>query len=308
MIKNPVLHKIHLFKEQREISCPEGRSILEATLAAQINHMHACGGKGICSTCRVSIKKGLENCNSRNKVEQQIANKFSFPSEIRLACQTKVNCKISIRRMVTDSLDLELISEQFSQNPEIAIGRQQKLTIVFTDIVNFTAWAEKFPPYDIVHVLNRYYRIMNAIIQNHSGFISDLAGDSILAAFGLDKKSSNSVSDAISAIKEMNEKLAVFNKYLEENFKTQFGIRTGVHYGEVIIGPFDTGAMKKLAIIGDNVNYASRIESANKTFGTKLLLSEEAYHQVNKTYPKNNLFTTTLKGKSGRYNLYEILY
>ena len=303
---HPKLHKIHLFKEQREISCPENSSILEATLAAQINHIHACGGKGICSTCRVSIKKGLENCNSRNKVEQKIADKFHFPSEIRLACQTKVKGNISIRRMVSDSFDIDLISEQFSQNPEIAIGRQQKLTIVFIDIVNFTSWAEKFPPYDIVHVLNRYYRIMNAIIQNHSGFISDLAGDGILAVFGIDRKCSNSVLDAISAIKEMNEKLEVFNKYLNENFKTQFGIRTGVHYGDVIIGPFDTGAMKKLAVIGDNVNYASRIESANKKFGTQLLLSEEAYLEVNKTYPKHNLFETTLKGKSGKYNLYEI--
>ena len=75
----------------------------------------------------------------------------------------------------------------------------------------------------------------------------------------------------------MNEKLELFNKYLDENFNIQFGIRAGVHYGDVILGPFDTGDMKKLAVIGDNVNYASRIESANKEFDTKLLLSEEAY-------------------------------
>ena len=66
---------IHLFKEQREIQCPEDSTILEATLAAQINHTHACGGQGKCSTCRVSIMSGIENCHPRNEAEELIAHK-----------------------------------------------------------------------------------------------------------------------------------------------------------------------------------------------------------------------------------------
>jgi adenylate cyclase len=305
-MKSTTSNKINLFKEHQEIDCPENSNILQATLAAGLNHAHACGGEGKCSTCRVSIMEGIENCNPRNEAEQKMNEKLNFPPEIRLACQTKINGDISIRRMVSDKLDIDIILEQFSEDSNIALGSQQKLTIVFTDIVNYTALAEKFPPYDIVHVLNRYYRIMNAIIQDHSGYISDVAGDGILAVFGKDKESSTSVLDAIHAIDEMNEKLEVFNKYLAENFNIQFGIRAGVHYGDVILGPFDTGDMKKLAVIGDNVNYASRIESANKEFDTKLLLSQEAYQEVKKTYPKHNSFETTLKGKTGKYKLYEI--
>lgn len=187
------------------------------------------------------------------------------------------------------------------------LGSQQKLTIVFTDIVNYTALAEKFPPYDIVHVLNRYYRIMNEVIQKNNGIISDVAGDGILAVFGIDKKSDNSVLGAVHAVEGMNEQLALFNKYLGENFKIQFGIRAGIHYGNVIVGPFDTGVMKKMAVIGDNVNYASRIETANKKFGTKLLLSQEAYDEVKLTYPNYNTFQTSLKGKTGQYDLFELL-
>jgi len=305
-MKGITSHKIHLFKEQQEINCPENSSILKATLAAGINHTHACGGQAKCSTCRVSIMEGTENCNPRNEAEQKMADKLNFPTEIRLACQTNINGNISVRRMVSDKLDMDIILEQFSKDSKIALGSQQKLTIVFTDIINYTSLAEKFPPYDIVHVLNRYYRIMNVIIQDYNGYISDVAGDGILAVFGKDKKSNNSVLDAIQAIEEMNKKLGLFNKYLGENFNIQFGIRAGIHYGDVIMGPFDTGDMKKLAVIGDNVNYASRIESANKEFGTKLLLSEEAYKEVKKTYPKHNSFEATLKGKTGQYKLYEI--
>ena len=206
--------------------------------------------------------------------------------------------------MVSDKLDMDLISEQFSNDAGNTFGRHQQLTIVFTDIVNYTSFAENFPPYDIVHVLNRYYRLMNATIQENHGLISDVAGDGILAVFGADQTNRNSVLDAIQAIKEMNQKLDNFNEYLEENFNTKFGIRAGVHFGNVIVGPFDTGAMKKLAIIGDNVNYASRIESANKEFGTTLLLSEDAYHMVKQTYPNHKSYTATLKGKTGEYQLF----
>ncbi len=300
-------HKIHLFREQREINCLEDSTILEATLSAHINHAHACGGQAKCTTCKISILEGIENCNPKNIPEQEMANRLNFPRQIRLACQTKITGDISIRRMVSDKLDMDIIFEQFSEDSKIALGSQQKLTIVFIDIVNYTSLAEKFPPYDIVHVLNRYYRIMNSVIQDNSGIISDVAGDGILAVFGTEKKGDNSVLDAINAIKKMNEKLELFNVYLKENFNIQFGIRAGIHYGNVIIGPFDTGAMRKMAVVGDNVNYASRIESANKEFGTKLLLSEEAYDEVKEIYPNTNSFDTTLKGKSGHYKLYEIM-
>lgn len=299
-------HKINLFKEKQEIHCGEDDTILKATLAAHINHAHACGGQGKCSTCRISVMEGIENCYPKNELEQQISKTLNFPEEIRLACQTKLKGDVLIRRMVSDKTDMDLISEEFSDDSEIALGRQQKVAIVFTDIVNYTSFAEKFPPYDIVHVLNRYYRMMNAIIQEHKGIISDVAGDGILAVFGIEENSTNSVLDAIHAINGMNQKLEDFNEYLEENFNTHFGIRAGIHYGNVIVGPFDTGAMKKLAIIGDNVNYASRIESANKEFGTTLLLSQEAYQEVENRYPNANTFETELKGKTGMYTLYEI--
>lgn len=300
-------HIIRLFKENKEIDCSEDRTILEATLAAGVNHAHACGGQGKCSTCRVSVMEGIENCDPRNSEEQEIADKLNFPEQIRLACQTKILGDVSIRRMVSDKVDMDIISEQFSSDSGVAIGSQKKLTIVFTDIVNYTSFAERFPPYDIVHVLGRYYRIMNAVIKEHNGIISDVAGDGILAVFGTDKTDANSVQDAVDAINGMNKKLETFNEYLQENFNVQFRIRAGVHYGNVIVGPFDTGEMKKLAVIGDNVNYASRIESANKEFGTELLLSEDAYREIESRYPKHNSFDATLKGKTGRYTLFEIV-
>ncbi|MBX2815475.1 MAG: adenylate/guanylate cyclase domain-containing protein [Saprospiraceae bacterium] len=297
-------HQIGLTVEKRSVTCSEGETILQATLAQGINHTHACGGQGECSTCRVLILDGLAHCSPRTDREEAIADKLNFPGEVRLACQTHITGDIELRRMILDQLDMDIVSGQFQDESGIAIGSQEQLTMLFIDVVNYTSLAERFPPYDIVHVLNRYYRLMNAIIKEHRGIISDVAGDGILAIFGTGQDSDNSVADALRAVRGMQEGLKHFNVYLDKNFGIEFGIRAGIHFGEVIVGPFDTGSMRKLAVIGDNVNYASRIESANKEFGTDLLLSQEAYDQIKHEYESVRVFETQLKGKTGQYRLY----
>lgn len=300
------MHKINLYKEQKDILCEESNTILEATLGANLTHAHTCGGNGKCSTCRVTIIDGIENCTARTDTEQSMAEKLSLPDHVRLACQTRLTGDISIRRIVSDQFDLDLIFKQFSEDSKIILGSQQKLAILFTDIVDYTSFAERFPPYDIVHVLSRYYDLMNEVVIANNGLISDVIGDGILAVFGTDEKKGHEVSDAVKAVKGMKLKLDLFNEYLKENFNCQFSIRAGIHYGTAVIGPFDTGAMKKIAVIGDSVNYASRIESSNKEFNSHILLSKEAYQEVQGNYPDYKLHKTTLKGKSGEYELYEI--
>jgi len=272
-----------------------------------VNHIHACGGKGKCSTCRVGIIEGMQYCQPRSNKEKAIAQKLNLPDQVRLACQTKISGNVFIRRMISDEMDIKIIREQFVDKSGAALGTEQVLTIVFSDIVNYTPFVEQFPSYDTVHVLNRYYKTMNEVIIEHGGFISDVAGDSILAVFGNEGGSDNSVIDALSAVNKMIDSLEGFNTYLNENYHSSFDIRVGIHYGAVILGPFDTGSMKKLAVIGDNVNMASRIETANKELGTRILLSEEDYEKVQDQFPNNQSFTTPLKGKSGTFKLFRIL-
>ncbi len=298
--------QINLLQEQKSINCKSDQTILEATLAANIEHIHACGGYGKCSTCRVAVVDGIEHCSTPTEDEADIAQKLNFPEQIRLACQTQINGDIQIRRMIADEVDMEIVRSQFSDESGASLGAEKPLTIVFTDIANYTTFVEKFPPYDIVHVLNRYFKTMNKVIQAHHGFISDVAGDGILAVFGNNGGNTNSVVDAVSAVQEMHLSLQQFNEYLDTNYQSSFGMRAGIHYGPVIMGPFDTGSMKKLAVIGDNVNMASRIETANKQFGTNTLLSEDAYQMVAAQYPDHTIFETPLKGKTGNFRLYEL--
>jgi adenylate cyclase len=281
-------------------------TILEATLKAKINHIHVCGGHALCTTCRVYIMDGLSNCQPRNEKERQLAEKMGFSRNIRLACQTKISGNITIRRPVVDDLDIKIVLKQFGDAPGTKLGLEKELAILFTDIENFTQFAEALPAYDVVHVLNRYYQTMNEIIVQHKGVISDVAGDGILALFGVIEDSKNPVLDAVNAVRAMNVALMQFNGYLNQMYDRSFGIRAGINFGKVIVSNFDTGMMSKISAIGDEVNLASRIETANKDFRTKLLISQSANNEIQGVVETHMVHRTRLKGKSGEYVLYEV--
>jgi adenylate cyclase len=301
-----VMFEIFSQTDNKTICASPDSTILEATLKAKINHMHACGGNARCSTCRVYIMDGLSNCRPRNEKEKQLAEKLGFPQNIRLACQTKISGNITIRRPVVDDLDVAIILKQFGNAPGTKLGQEKDLAILFTDIENYTQFAEAFPAYDVVHVLNRYYQTMNEIIVQHKGVISDVAGDGILALFGAIEDSKNPVLDAINAVRAMNTALMQFNGYLNQMYDRSFGIRAGINFGKVIVGNFDTGMMSKISAIGDAVNLASRIETANKDFGTQLLISQSAKEEIQGLVETHKRYRARLKGKSGEYVLYAV--
>ena len=281
-------------------------TILEAIHKAKINHTHVCGDNARCTTCRVYIMDGLSNCLPRNEKEAHLADKLGLPQDIRLACQTKITGNITIRRPVVDDLDIEIVLKQLGDSPGSKLGQEKYLAILFTDIENYTQFAEAVPAYDVVHVLNRYYQTMNKIIVQHKGVISDVAGDGILALFGAIEDSKNPVLGAINAVRAMNAALTQFNGYLKQMYDWSFGIRAGINFGKVIVGNFDTGMMTKISAIGDAVNFASRIETANKDFGTRLLISQSAYEEIQGLVKTHKMYRATLKGKSGEYLLYEV--
>jgi adenylate cyclase len=103
------MYKIISLTDNRTIRSSHDDTILEAMLKAEIRHAHVCGCKGNCSTCRVYITDGLSPCLPRTEREENVALKLGFPDHIRLACQTKINGDITIRRPVVDDLDIDII-------------------------------------------------------------------------------------------------------------------------------------------------------------------------------------------------------
>ncbi len=293
--------------DNKSVEAKEGETILQTSLRLGIPHTHVCGGNGRCSTCRVIILDGLEHCSSRNRSELGLADRLHFSPQIRLACQTSIKGHVTLRRLVLDAADVELTSQLTPDKTPIAAGKEKKIAILFADIRNFTAFAESLPPYDVIHVLNRYFDQMGKVIDHNGGYIDNYMGDGLMALFGVDDAHEPTLR-AVRAGLEMLDAVEQFRAYLENSYAMSFQIGVGVHYGEVVLGSIGAKDASRMTAIGDAVNFASRIEQANKEYGTRLLVSEHAYDEIRQQALVGREFAdTALEGKSGRYKLYEIV-
>lgn len=130
-------------------------TILAAALRQGIPHVHACGGKEHCSTCRVQVLNGLDHLPPRNAPEQSLATRLRLPSNMRLACQTAIEKgAVQVRRPVIAEL-ASRPTNLAQQYPDQRLGEEAQCAVLFSDSEDYTVFAETVPAYDVIHVLNR---------------------------------------------------------------------------------------------------------------------------------------------------------
>ncbi|MCB9436246.1 MAG: adenylate/guanylate cyclase domain-containing protein [Anaerolineales bacterium] len=295
---------IHYIPDDVEIEVEAGTTILQASWQSNIPHTHVCGGNARCSTCRVMIIEGKDHCQPRNREEGLLARRLSFTPDIRLACQTQVTGDVTIRRLVLDQEDIDLVAQPEHGTREDHIGAERKVAILFSDIRNFTTFAEVVPAYDVIHILNRYFYEMDHLVQAYGGYVDNHIGDGIMALFGVEGEP-DAALNAVQAGLAMLEAVERFRPYVQVMYPWDFQIGIGVHYGEVVIGTL--GAInKKMTAIGDSVNFASRIESATKDTGVHFLISEDTYYEIKDKALEVERVRLRLKGKRGEHALYAV--
>jgi adenylate cyclase len=298
--------RIHYLTEGRTIEIGSDTTLLRASLDHGIAHTHVCGGNAKCSTCRVLVIEGLGHCCPRNEREARLAGDRRFSADIRLACQTTVSGDVTLRRLVLDAEDILLVDAEARGAAVGSAGEERQVAILFSDIRNFTAFSEAQLPYDVVHALNRYFNRVGAVVTRHGGQIDNFIGDGMMALFGATAESANPSLDAVRAALDMQAEVAAMRAYFDAQYKFDLRIGIGIHYGEVVLGAVGFGERRRLTAIGDAVNLASRIESMNKEAGTTLLISGSAWEQVRDAARCGRVLEVPLKGKSGKYPLYEI--
>lgn len=292
--------------EHRTADTIPGESILATSLRSGIPHAHACGGRARCSTCRVVILEGLDYCAPPNEKEQALAGRLHFGPEIRLACQTTITGDVSLRRLVLDQDDIEITSQIRAGQLVSDIGEEKNLAILFADLRDFTPFAEAQPPYDVIHALNRFFRHMGRAVTRHRGRIDNYLGDGLMALFGLDDAEEAAALQAVRAGLAMLEEMDRFKSYLQTAYGRTLEVRVGINCGDVIVGSIGSEQSMRVTAIGDAVNLASRVESANKQAGTRLLISPSTFDRVRDLVTVGKTPNLSLKGKSGEYVLYEV--
>ena len=279
-------------------------SLLEVSLKNGIPHTHVCGGKARCSTCRVLVVDHPESLKPRTEAERVLAVRKGFDDSIRLACQAGLCGDVTVRRLVVDETDTELTTQE---NPQ-AMGREAQVAVLFSDVRNFTVFSEGNLPYDVIHVLNRYFQPVGEAVLSHRGYIDKYMGDGLMAIFGLDCADARATClDAVRAALAMRATLDDVNAYLANITDTRFAAGIGIHFGTAVVGEIGHPAKRQFTAIGDTVNTAARIETATKQFKTDLLVSDCVIRQIEGDVRIGQTFTAELKGKSGVHSLHEIV-
>ncbi len=202
------------------------------------------------------------------------------------------------------------IVENLIDNPEQLKlgGEQRELTILFSDIADFTSISEKMIPADLVSLLNEYLTEMTRIIIENDGTIDKYIGDAILAEFGapvmIEKHADSAVVSAILIQRKLNE----LNLGWKERGYSEIHSRIGINTGNVIIGNMGSEQVFDYTAIGDSVNLAARLESANKFYNTKILISEFTNKKINSDLFRVRLLDLIkVKGKETAVKIYEVV-
>lgn len=202
------------FDNGQEVPLTAAKTVLAQALAHDVPMAHACGGNARCSTCRVVVTEG--DLPPPNEAEQALRQRLGLPPEVRLACQLAASHRMQVRRVIRDAVDREILD--LSND-----AREQSLTVLFSDIRSFTSFSSRHLPYDVVHILNRYFLAMGRCIDDHGGTVDKYMGDGVMAVFGLGAGEHPSRL-ALGAARAMLRELAAFNVYLHDAFGERFEI------------------------------------------------------------------------------------
>jgi adenylate cyclase len=140
---------------------------------------------------------------------------------------------------------------------------------MFVDFRGFTAGAQSRTPQEVVDRLDGAFAVLVDILDREGGIVNKFLGDGFLALFGAPLETSDAAHRAVAAGREMLTAMERINA--QTSWPLRIGI--GIHFGEVVAGNIGSPRRKEYTVIGDTVNFASRLEALNKEFGSQLLIS-----------------------------------
>jgi len=213
-----------------------------------------------------------------------------------------------IKKAFMQYLSPEVVQELIV-NPEFLKlgGERREITAFFSDVAGFTSISEKLEPEEVVNLLNEYLTAMTNIILKYGGTVDKYEGDAIVAFFGAPIPHPDHAIRCCNAALDMQKALIGLREKWKKEGLPEIKARIGINTGPAIIGNMGSEQKMNYTMMGDTVNTASRLEGANKAYGTYTMISEFAYKELNNEFVIRKLDLLKVVGKAKPIDVYELV-
>jgi len=216
--------------------------------------------------------------------------------------------KAMIRGMFAQYVPKKVVGALIN-NPELLKlgGERRRLSVLFTDVAGFTTVSEKLTPEELVGLLNEYLTAMTRVILDNDGIIDKYEGDLVMAEFGAPVWYEDHAEKCCRASLMMQRKLAEMRIKWKSEGRIELHSRVGVNTGDMIVGNMGSDEVFDYTVMGDAVNLSSRLEGANKSYKTTIMIGHGTWLDVKDKFITRPLDLLQVKGKTEPVAVYELL-
>ena len=281
------------YPQGKEVFISLGMSILDASRQAGIPHESVCGGKGRCTTCRVKVISGVSDLPPPNDLEKRVIERLNFSDDIRLACQVKPAKNMEVLPLISSATN-----NVNSVNQMNLSGREVDTVVLFIDLRDFTGLSESKLPYDVVYILNKYFKLAGEAIDENFGKIDKFIGDGVMAIFNSAPTQQENCKNAVKSAATISRYFKSFNEEMKSELGKELKFGIGIHTGPAIFGSMGHGDAISETTVGDTVNVASRLEQLSKDHSCELVISKQVADYANLGLGQFNKIRAKIRGKS----------
>ena len=228
----------------------------------------------------------------------------------RLGCMIMVEDISGEKRLkatMSRYMDPGLADQLLEAGGEVLGGASVEATVLFSDIRGFTTLTEELGAQGTVALLNEYFTLMVECIQQNDGMLDKFIGDAIMAAFGIPVPVEDDEDRAVRTAVEMIRILRQWNTERTARNELPIDIGIGINTDSIVSGNIGSPRRMDYTMIGDGVNLASRLEGANKQYGSRIIITENTYKGLRGAYRVRAIDHVVVKGKTKPVEIFEVL-
>lgn len=251
------------------------------------------------STSVESIGKGNYAARVKDHRQDEIGSLAKAVNIMAEGLEEKEKVRNLLGKVVSNAVAEELLGKDIELG-----GEEKEVSILFSDIRNFTSLSETISPSDLLKLLNRYFDRITSVIDSHHGVVDKYIGDAVMAIYGAPISRSDHAELAVKTALDMIEAINDFNSEIKQELGIELSFGIGINTGRAVAGNMGSESRMNYTLIGDTVNLASRLEGLTKNYETPIIVSAATAHAV-KTVEWVDLGATNVKGKSGQIHIFK---